>query len=61
MYERKLAAQAEESRESEKLIQTQTAQRARHKRIARKSPASAPHDLPRFPIGKASCGVCETR
>src|SRR5213075_929762 len=28
MYERKLAAQAEESRESEKLIQTQTAQRA---------------------------------
>src|SRR5262249_37316946 len=27
MYERKLAAQAEESRESEKLIQTQTAQR----------------------------------
>ena len=28
IYERKLAAQAEESRESEKLIQTQTAQRA---------------------------------
>src|SRR5205823_8836147 len=28
MYERKLAAQGEESRESEELIQTQTAQRA---------------------------------
>ena len=62
MYERKLATQAEESRESETADQNSNSPSAtRHKRTARKSPASAPYDLPRFPIGKANCAVCETR
>ncbi len=61
MYERKLATQAEESRESETLIKTQTAQRDEAQANSAKIAASAPHDLPRFPIAKANCVVCETR
>jgi hypothetical protein len=61
MYQRKLSTQADESRESETLIDARTVQRDEAQANSAKIASSAPHDLLRFQIGKANFGVCETR